>query len=418
MRIVIVGNGPAALAAVEAIRETDAACDITIVSDEDGCAYTPCFLGKFVAGTADAGKLALKCDDFYETNRVELLTGSAVASVEPEDGEIVLEDGTRIAYDRLLLACGAGPVVPDAPDLSGEDVYYFKSLTDAAAIRDRAKEVRDVVVLGSGFVAMEIAEALTEAGATVSLVARTDHILRRVFDPEVADMVQKHMALHDVRFLKCCDLVDVERDEHGALTAAVLSDGAHVPCRMMVVAIGMRPNIDLVAGTQVACDRGILTDDAMRTSVPDVYAAGDVAQSDIGGVCKVNLIHPNAVVAGGVAGANMVGGDRRMPAHLPDMNVLTVFGRSFLAVGALEGEIVLRRTGAHGDLVKVFADADGLIKGVELVGDVTRGGLYASLIERGVHAEDVPGLLSPDFNYAETSGQATRRPAAASAPRR
>jgi NAD(P)H-nitrite reductase large subunit len=418
MRIVIVGNGPAAIAAVEAIRETDGDCDITIVSGEAGCAYTPCFLGKFVAGSADAGQLALKCDDFYDTNRVELLTGSAVASVAPEDGEIVLEDGTRIAYDRLLLACGAGPVVPDAPDLSGEDVYYFKSLIDATAIRDRAKEVRDVVVLGSGFVAMEIAEALTEAGATVSLVARTDHILRRVFDPEVADMVQKHMALHDVRFLKCCDLVAVERDEHGALTAAVLSDGAHVPCRMMVVGIGMRPNIDLVAGTSVACGHGILADDAMRTSVPNIYAAGDVAEVDIGGVRKVNLIHPNAVAAGGVAGANMVGGDRRMTSHLPDMNVLTVFGRSFLAVGALEGERVLRRVTGPGNLVKVFADAAGLIKGVELVGDVMRGGLYASLIARGVNVDAVPDLLAPTFNYAETSGQATGQPAAASAPRR
>ncbi len=418
MRIVIVGNGPAAASAVEAIRETDPVSDITIVSAEDGCAYTPCFLAKLVAGTADAGKLALKCDDFYEVNRVELLAGRAVASVEPEEHRIVLEDGTRIAYDRLLLACGAEPVVPDEPDLSGEGVFYFRTLADATAIRDRAKDVSDVVVLGSGFVAMEIAEALAEAGATVSLVARTDHILRRVFDAEVADTVEKHMALHDVRFLKCCDLVDVERDEHGALTAAVLSSGQRVPCRMLVVGVGMRPNIGMVAGTAIACDLGILTDDAMRTSVSDIYAAGDVAQADIGGVCKVNLIHPNAVASGGVAGSNMAGGDRKMTAHLPDMNVLTVFGRSFLAVGALEGEVVLRRAGASGDLVKVFADADGLIKGVELVGDVTRGGLYASLIARGMHAEDVPGLLSPDFNYAETSGQASSRPAAASAPRR
>jgi len=418
MRIVIVGNGPAAIAAVEAIRETDPVSDITIVSGEAGCAYTPCFIGKFVAGTADAGKLALKCDEFYLTNRVDLRTGSAVASVVPEQTEVVLEDGTRIAYDRLLLACGASPVVPDAPDLSGADVYYFKSLADATAIRARAQEVREVVVLGSGFVAMEIAEALAETGATVSLVARTDHILRRVFDPEVADMVEKHMALHDVRFQKCCDLVGVERDEDGRLTAAVLSSGALVPCQMMVVAIGMRPNTDLVAGTPIACDHGILVDAAMRTSVPDIYAAGDVAQADIGGVCKVNLIHPNAVAAGGVAGSNMVGGNRRMPRHLPDMNVLTVFGRSFLAVGALEGETVLRRVTGPGNLVKVFADAAGLVKGVELVGDVTRGGLYASLIERGVSVDAVPDLLAPTFNYAETSGQATRLPAAASAPRR
>jgi len=146
----------------------------------------------------------------------------------------------------------------------------------------------------------------------------------------------------------------------------------------------------------------------MRTSVPNIYAAGDVAQAEIGGVRKVNLIHPNAVAGGRVAGSNMVGGDRKMTAHLPDMNVLTLFGRSFLAVGALEGEMVLRRVVSPGNLVKVFADATGLIKGVELVGDVTRGGLYASLITRGIHVEDVPDLLAPTFNYAETSGQAAR----------
>ncbi len=418
MHVVIVGNGPAAIAAVEAIREKDMACQITIVSGEAGCAYTPCFLGKFVAGTASAEQLALKCEDFYEVNRVELLSGRAVASVEPEQHQIVLEDGIRVGYDRLLLACGARPVVPDEPDLSGEDVFYFRSLADATAIRDQVKDARDVVVLGSGFVAMEIAEALTEAGATVSLVARTDHILRRVFDPEVADMVEAHLTHNGVRFLKCCDLAELERDAEGRLIAAVLSNGQLVPCSMLVVGVGMRPNIDMVAGTSVACDHGILTDNAMRTTVPDIYAAGDVAQADIGGVCKVNLIHPNAVTAGRVAGSNMAGGDRKMTEHLPDMNVLTLFGRSYLAVGALEGELVLHRGGASGDKVKVFADAAGLIKGVELVGDVTRGGLYASLIARGLHTEDVPGLLSPDFNYAETSGQATHRSVADSAVRR
>jgi NAD(P)H-nitrite reductase large subunit len=405
MRIVIVGNGPAALSAVEAIRETDGASEITVLSPEAGCAYTPCFLGRFVAGKAGAGELALKCDDFYEKNHVVLLTRQTVAAVAPEENVIVLEDGSRIAYDRLLLACGAGPVVPDEPDLSGKGVFYFKTLADATAIRARAQGVRDVVVLGSGFVAMEIAEALTEIGAAVSTVARTEHVLRRVFDAEVADMVEEHMSRGGVRFMKCCNLVDVERDEQGELLAAVLSDGQRVPCEMLVVGIGMRPNTRIVAGTSVASGAGILTDDAMRTSVPNIYAAGDVAEAEIGGVRKLNLIHPNAAATGRVAGSNMVGGDEKMAAHLPDMNVLTVFGRAFLAVGALEGEGVLRRAVGLDGLVKVFADSDGLIKGVELVGDVTRGGLYASLIARGVSIDAVPDLLATSFNYGQTLGQ-------------
>ena len=408
MRIVIVGNGPAALSAVEAIRETDGASEITVLSPEAGCAYTPCFLGKFVAGKAGADELALKCDDFYEKNHVVLLTGQTVAAVAPEEDVIVLEDGSKIGYDRLLLACGASPVVPDEPDLSGKGVFYFKSLADATAIRARAQGVRDVVVLGSGFVGMEIAEALTEIGAAVSTVARTEHILRRVFDAEVADMVEDHMSRNGVRFMKCCNLVDVERDEQGELRAAVLSDGQRVPCEMLVVGIGMRPNTRIVAGTSVASGAGILTDDAMRTSVPNIYAAGDVAEAEIGGVRKLNLIHPNAAATGRVAGSNMVGGDEKMAAHLPDMNVLTVFGRAFLAVGALEGEGVLRRAVGLDGLVKVFADREGLIKGVELVGDVTRGGLYASLIARGVSIDAVPDVLATSFNYGQTLGQTAR----------
>jgi NAD(P)H-nitrite reductase large subunit len=408
MRIVIVGNGPAALSAVEAIRETDQACDVTILTPEADRAYTPCFLGRYVAGRIDAGALAVRSDDFYETHHVELLAGRAVSTVLPDESAVLLDDGTRVAYDRLLLACGADPIVPGSPDLSGVGVFYFRSLGDANAIRARAERAHDVVVLGSGFVAMEIAEALTEAGASVAMVARTDHILRRIFDPEVGDMVEAHMSANGVRFMKCCDLVEVERDaDSGEIRAAVLSSGERVPCDMLVVGVGMRPDIAIVAGTSIATAGGILTDDAMRTSVPNVYAAGDVAEAEIGGVRKVNLIHPNATAGGRVAGRNMAGGDEHMSSHLADMNVLTVFGRSFLAVGALEGEKVLKRA-VGGDFVKVFADAGGVIMGVELVGDVTRGGLFASLIARHMSVGDVPELLTPGFNYGQTVGPTAR----------
>lgn len=402
MRIVIVGNGPAALGAVEAIRERDDACEIIILAPEAVRAYTPCFLAKYVAGTIEIDELALKCDDFHDQHRVDLRCGQAVTAVLPEERAVVLEDGTTVAYDRLLLACGARPVIPAAPDLTGDGVCVFGTFTDAEAIRARVGDARSVVVLGSGFVAMEIAEALAETGAAVTVVARTDRILRRIFDAEVAAMVEDHMSRHGVRFAKGRELASVERDGAGAIRAAVLSDGEQLPCDLLVVSVGTRANIALVEGTSIATDHGILTDAAMRTSVEGVYAAGDVAELEIDGVRKANLIHPNAVATGRIAGFNMLGAEERMSEHLADMNVLTVFGRSFLSVGTLEGSRVLRRVSPDG-LVKIFADADGIITGAQLVGDVTRGGLYASLIRRKVSVDDAPELASPGFNYGQTA---------------
>ena len=138
------------------------------------------------------------------------------------------------------------------------------------------------------------------------------------------------MAAHGVRFLKETDVVGVDRAEDGTLSGVKLGDGGTLPCEMLVVGVGMRPNIALAEAAGLACDVGVLTDDGMRASAADVFAAGDVAEPEIGGVRKANLIHPNASATGRVAGANMAGGDEAMPAHLPDMNVLTVFGRSFL----------------------------------------------------------------------------------------
>jgi phenylglyoxylate dehydrogenase epsilon subunit len=402
MRIVIVGNGPAAISAVQAIRETDGVCDITILTPEKERAYTPCFLGKFVAGKVDEDTLALTGDDFYEKHRVDLLCGSAVARVDVGKNAVELADGTEVGYDRLLLACGAAAVMPETPGLQGPGVAVFKSLGDAAEIRGLAESAHDAVVLGSGFVAVEIAEALVEAGVNVTMVARKQRILRRIFDAEVAGMIEEHLSANGVRIVKERDLVEVARAADGSIEAAVLSGGERLPCDLLVVAVGMRPNVQPAEGTAIAVDHGVLTDESMRTSVANVYAAGDVAEPEIGGVRKTNLIHPSAVATGRIAGRAMAGGDERMEAHLEDMNVLTLFGRSFLSAGALEGSRVLSRNVGRDGLIKVFVGDDGTVTGVELVGDVTRGGLYASLIRRRIPVDAVPGLLSPRFSYGET----------------
>jgi NAD(P)H-nitrite reductase large subunit len=407
MRVVMVGNGAAAVSAIEALRETDTESEVIVLSAEVGGAYTPCFLAKYVAGEIGTDKLALRSDDFYEEHRVELRTGVAVTGIDTEGRAVVMADGSRVDYDRLLLACGAHAVMPDIPGLDGPGVAVFKSLGDADGIRALARKGSEAVVLGSGFVAVEIAEALTEAGMHVTLVARKDRILRRIFDAEVAALVEEHIGAHGVNIVKGRDLVQVERSaETRQVGAVVLSDGERLQCDLLVVAVGMRPNLGILAGAAIDTATGVITDASMRTNVPDVFAAGDVVQAEIGGVRRTNLIHPWAVATGRAAGRAMVGAGEPMASHMPDMNVLTLFGRSFVSVGAVDGvRCPARRSGPQG-LVKVFEGADGTVIGAELVGDITRTGLYASLIGRRIPVSAVPGVLDPGFNYGQTIGLA------------
>jgi nitrite reductase (NADH) large subunit len=401
VRIVIVGNGPAAVSAVEAIRSVDAVSDILMLAGDSDRPYTPCFLGKYISGRIGIDELALRPGDFYERFRVDLRVGDKVTEVLPDEHKLLLASGERLAYDRLLIACGAESVVPDVPGIEGPGVVGMRGLADADEIRARLASVRHAVVLGSGFVALEAAEALVDAGVPVTVIARGDRVLRRLFDHQVARLVEERVVARGVRVLKERDLVAVERDAADcSVTGIVLSDGAVVECELLVLAVGMRANTAMVEGTAIELDRGILTDELMRTNLPDVWAAGDVAEPEIRGVRKMNLIHPNAVLTGKVAGLSIVGVERPMSSHFADMNVLTLFGTSYLSVGSLGGNEALSRTDASGDLLKVVVE-DDVVRGVQMVGNVSRGGLYAALIGRRLPEGVSVPLMSPDFNFGD-----------------
>jgi NAD(P)H-nitrite reductase large subunit len=192
-------------------------------------------------------KLALKSEGFYEKHRVTLSSGVAATSIRPAENSVTLADGNALAYDRLLLACGAAPLLPVVPGLAGSGVLTFKSFDDAVAIRALSALLGNVVVLGSGFVAVEIAEALAKLGMRVTMVARRERILRRIFDAEVAGMAEERLTRNGVRIFKQRELREVERfGMRRELTTVVLSRGERVACDLLVVAVGMQPNLGLL----------------------------------------------------------------------------------------------------------------------------------------------------------------------------
>jgi len=401
MKTVIIGNGPAAVSAVEAIRSVDGTSGITMISRESWPAYTPCFLSRYLAGEIGKKGLFMRDDDFYEKNDVRTIFGVSVTEVRDDENEVVLADGTKLSYDALLIAAGSNPNIPKLPGIEGEGVFFFKTLADADMINAGLGKNKKAVVVGAGFIAIEIAEALHTKGMDVTIIGRRNGILLRMLDEEVAGLVARHIESRGVRLIGGRTLASVRRGRENRLEGVVLDNGDAVACDMLVIASGVSPNLEMVKNTSIRTGRGILVDGQMRTSVSNVYAAGDIAEVEIGGTRKINPIHPNAVKGGWIAGCNIAGQAKAIDIHLEDMNVLTFFGLSVLSIGVQKGAEVFRRS-SSAEVVKAYAGEDGLLQGIQLVGNVAKGGLYLSIMRRGIPINKGFDILNPRINYGYT----------------
>jgi len=393
MRIIIIGNGAAAISAVEAIRRWDRDCVVTIVSKEREPAYTPCFLSSYLSGEIGKDRLYIRDSRFYDDNKIETIFGNAV--IEVRDKWIRLSDGRDLLYDRLLIAAGSSPVVPQLPDIEGGGIFSFKTIADAEGIRSIIEDADEAAVMGAGFIGLEVAEALKKKGVKVTVIEKEDRILPRMLDNEMSGIVRKHLEDNGIRIITGKEIKSIQR-VRGMLSGLDLG-GETVPCRLLILAVGVRPNLEMIRDGFVKIGKGILVDDHMKTNIDNIYAAGDIAEMETP-IRKINPIWFNAVKGGEVAGLNMIGIEKRYDIPLVDMNVVTLFGLSVLSVGIQKGTRTLKVNDAKG-IRKIYLDEDGHVVGAQLIGDVTKGGLYLSVINKRLSVKGDRWLLSPGFNY-------------------
>ncbi len=402
MKIVIVGNGAAAISAVEAIRKRDRDSEITILSKEAERAYTPCFLAQYVSGEIGKNKLHMRVSNFYDENQIDTLFNIAVNEVKSADNKVRLSDGSELGYDRLLLAAGSKPIVPQLPGIEGNGVFFFKTLHDADRIIFAAREAKEVVVMGAGFIGLEIAEALSKIGGKVTVVEKENRVLPRMLDGEIAGIVEKHLKDNGLNIITGRAIESIKRSSiNRELEGIILDTEDSISCNILIVSVGVSPNLEMIKNASIKTNLGVTVDNRMRTNIPNIYAAGDLAEMEIHGMSKVNPIHVNAVKGGEIAGCNMIGDEKRFDFHFEDMNVLTIFGLPVLSFGIQKGNRVLKRDDAKG-IVKIYLGEDEQTKGVQLVGNVNRGGIYLSLKRRGVPVTEIYNILSPYFNYGST----------------
>jgi NADPH-dependent 2,4-dienoyl-CoA reductase/sulfur reductase-like enzyme/nitrite reductase/ring-hydroxylating ferredoxin subunit len=271
--IVIVGGGAAGFAAAERLRREGYERGIVMLSDDSAAPVDRPNLSKdYLAGNAPEEWVPLQSERFYAEKNIDLRLRAEVAAIEPRSREVVLADGGRVRYDRLLLATGAEPVKLPIPGADQEHVRTLRSLADSRAIIERATAAKRVVVIGASFIGLEVAASMRARKLEVHVVAPDKRPMERVMGPQIGDLVR---SLHEER-----GVVFHLEDKATAIDGkrVKLERGGTLDADLVVAGIGVRPRTQLAERAGVKVDNGVLVDEFLETSVPGIFAAGDIAR--------------------------------------------------------------------------------------------------------------------------------------------
>jgi len=401
----IIGNSVAGVNCIAGIREMDRDGSIVVISDEDVYNYSRPLISYYLGGRLGIDALSFKNEDFYKDNRVELILGTKAERLDIDRKEVVTSKGV-IKFNKLLIATGGRPVIPaiDGYTEDMEGVFTFTNLSDAKRLDEyiKKKEIKKGVILGGGLIGLKCAEGLIERGISVSIVEMADRLLSTTLDKEAS------LVIEDVlKNKKQCDVFTGETIkqmicEGKSLSGVSLSSGKDIYTELLVVAVGVRPDTALVKDTPVKYNRGVLVDEHMRTSIPFVYAAGDVAEGKemITGNNSVIAIWPVAARQGRVAGMNMAGREVVYNGLFP-MNAVDIAGVPVISFGITNPskadgyEIMTER---KGNVYKKIVLKDNIIVGCIFLGKIERSGIFQGLIREKIDVTRFKNeLLSDDF---------------------
>ncbi len=399
MRFVIIGAGAAGISALLTIRRIDTESEIKVVNKENVPPYSLSSLPFSLSGELPDKEINRFDGDFFSAMKADVITGH-VTGLDTESKKISLDGGKELSYDKLLIATGSSPIVPRIKGLDKLGVHFMGSLPDTWKLRDASKKANKVVVIGAGFVGLEAAIALRKLGKEVTVVEMLERVLPRMLDPDMAVIVQQMLEENGISIRLSDQVTDVLGED---CVSGVRTGKDEIDCELVVVGIGVRPNIDFIKGTAIKTNFGIVVDDLMLTTAKDIYAAGDVVEAfdPVLGKPRIAAIWPNAIEQGRVAGSNMAGVEARY-AGLESVNIINIFDVPVVALGLTSADIegteplvVNRGRTARKLLVK-----DDKAVGMQSIGSVRNLGFILGLINKGQKLGSLKSkLLDERFAY-------------------
>ncbi len=402
MRYVIIGNSAAGNAAARAIRARDPGGEVTLIGDEAHPAYYRPLIPFLI--DQERPETDLLRDELLLPQGVVVHLGHRATRIDTSGKTVLLDDGQQVSYDQLLLATGSSAVRLPIVGVEGPGVFVLRQWDDALAIRQAAAEARRAVIIGGGRIGMKCAFALLHLGLEVTVVARRG-VARRQFDQVAGEMFNRAVRAQGIELVLGQTAQEIVRQD-GAVEAVLLPDGRQLGADLVVLTVGVRPNVELARDAGIGVGQGVLVDKCLRTSIPDIYAAGDVVETVdiVTGESIVSGIWTNATEMGRIAGENMAGGTAEYEGAFGLLNAIELAGIPVISVGVLEPPpekgyrvYVSRR----GDTYRKLVLRDNVLVGSLLVGEVEGAGVFTGLIKRRADLGDLAQRLAePYFSYA------------------
>ena len=407
---VVVGDGIAGSSAAETLRERDPNASITVLTEEGEALYNRILIKEYAKGKLPEAPISIHDESWYEDNDVDLRLNTVVTDLRPDDHEIETHDGETISYDKLLLATGGTPTQIPVENGGADGIHHFWTFQDARRIKEDAEASERAVVVGAGLLGIDLAAICGAQNVDAKYLMRGECWWRYALTQEGGEII--HGALRDIGVEPVFDSgVDhFEVDDDGHVEAAVDPSGERYPCDWAGVAIGLDFNVELLQGTEIEADNGIVVDEYMRTTVEDIYAAGDVTRyhDTITGEREQNGSWGSAKEQGSIAATNIVADGEEEAFRWVSTYSITHFDFPFLSFGhPTIGDEHAERKYSDTEWRRV-AFKNGKIVGGVLVGDLSAQSAYKRLMkEERVVTDQIEALLEKQVDV-DTLAAATQ----------
>ena len=398
MRYVVIGASAAGISGVKTLRELDKDAEIILVSKDENV-YSRCILHHYISNHRDVEALNFTDKKFFEDNNITWIKGVEVKSIDDKAQSLELSNGETLTYDKVMLCTGASAFIPPVEGLrEGNNVVGLRNLEDAVLIKEVAKKVKNVVVLGAGLVGIDAVSGLLGQGLNVSLVEMGDKILPLQLDKYTSEVYQNKFEEEGVNLKIRVKAEKLILDQDNNPKALVINTGngtEEIPCELVIVATGVRSNTSFLEGSNIEFDKfGLIIDEKGKTNIENVYGAGDITGR--------NPIWPTAVKEGIIAANNMLGNEMIMTDFFGSKNTMNFVGVYTMSLGDTEPKDETYKVDVKidGDNYKKIIHKDGRIYGAIIQGDLSYVGVLTQLIKENIDISRVTKSIF-DIDYAD-----------------